>query len=173
MAGRSVTLVASDEAAIEGGLTLPPGRYRAVERQIEVPALSKPQFTDPEYHIELSGRQIVAMGGTLGANGLVSAEYDVTRQVREGILRFGTIPGGLTFHEPADAVAAGRRISEYQTFQKLFGRGAFKIRRRLVRAAAGMIEGTLDRRAPGILCRLCGRALLRAAARLRRWTGER
>ena len=95
MAGRSVTLVASGEVAIEGGLTLPPGRYRAVELRIEVPALSKREFTDPEYHVELSGRQIVAMGGTLGANGLISAEYDVTRQVREGLLRFGTIPGGL------------------------------------------------------------------------------
>jgi hypothetical protein len=145
MAGRSVTLVASGEVAIEGGLTLPPGRYRAVERRIEVPALSKRQFTDPEYQIELSGRQIVAMGGTLGANGLISAEYDVTRQVREGILRFGTIPGGLTFHAPAAPVAAGQRISEYQRVQKLFGRGVFEIRRRLARAAAGIIEGALDR----------------------------
>jgi hypothetical protein len=145
MAGRSVTLVASGEVAIEGGLTLPPGRYRAVERRIEVPALSKRQFTDPEYHVELSGRQIVAMGGTLGANGLITAEYDVTRQVREGLLRFGTIPGGLTFHAPASPVAAGRRISEYQAVRKLFDRGVSEVRRRLVQAAAGIIGGALHR----------------------------
>ena len=73
--------------AIQGGLTLPPGYYRAIKRQIEGPTPSKRQLTDPEYLIELSGRQIVVMGGTLGAAGLISADVDVTRQVREGLLK--------------------------------------------------------------------------------------
>jgi hypothetical protein len=87
MAVRSVTLVAAAEVAIGGRLTLPPGCYRAVKRRIQGPT-SKQQFTDPEYLIELSGRQIVAMGGTPGAAGLISAEVDVTQQVREGLLKF-------------------------------------------------------------------------------------
>jgi hypothetical protein len=83
---RSVILVAGAGVAIEGGLTLPPGYYRAVKRRMEDPTPSKRQLTDPEYLIELSGRQIVAMGGSLGAAGLISADVDVTRQVREGLI---------------------------------------------------------------------------------------
>jgi hypothetical protein len=103
---RSVTLVAGAEVAIEGALTLPPGCYRAVKRQIEVPTPSKRQFTDPEYLIELSGRQIVAMGGTPGAVGLISAEVDVSRQVREGLLRLSDRP---------PAPLARRAFAEYRT----------------------------------------------------------
>jgi hypothetical protein len=50
-------------------------------------APSKRRSADAEYLIELSGRQIVAMGGTLGAAGLISAELDVTPQVRDGRLQ--------------------------------------------------------------------------------------
>jgi hypothetical protein len=92
MVDRSVILVADAGVAIEGGLTLPPGYYRAVKRRIEGLTPSKPQPTDPEYLIELSGRQIVAMGGTLGAAGLISADVDVTRQAREGLLRLSDRP---------------------------------------------------------------------------------
>jgi hypothetical protein len=83
---RSVILIAGAGVALEGGLRLPPGYYRAVKRRIEGSTPSKRQLTDPEYLIELSGRQIVAMGGSLGAAGLISADVDVTRQVREGLL---------------------------------------------------------------------------------------
>jgi hypothetical protein len=92
MVDRSVTLVANAEVSIEGGLTLPPGYYRAVKRQIEVRTPSKQQFTDPEYLIELSGRQIVTMGGTPGAAGLIWAEVDVSRQVRESLLSLSDRP---------------------------------------------------------------------------------
>jgi hypothetical protein len=81
MVDSSVTLIASAIVAIEGGLRLPPGHYHGVKRR------QKRQSIDPEYLIELCGRQIVAMGGTLGATGLISAEVDVTRQVCEGLLR--------------------------------------------------------------------------------------
>jgi hypothetical protein len=87
MVDRLFTLVAEAEVAIGGGLTLPPGGYRAVKRRIQSPTSTKQQFTDPEYLIELSGRQIVAMGGTPGAAGLISAEVDVTQQVRAGLLK--------------------------------------------------------------------------------------
>jgi hypothetical protein len=83
---RSVILIAGAGVALEGGLRLPPGYYRAVKRRIEGSTPSKRQLTDPEYLIELSGRQIVAMGGSLGAAGLISADVDVTRQVREVII---------------------------------------------------------------------------------------
>jgi hypothetical protein len=89
---RSVILVAGAGVAIEGGLTLTQGYYRAVKRQMESPTPSKRQLTDPEYLIELSGRQIVAMGGSLGAAGLISADVDVTRQVREGLIRLSDRP---------------------------------------------------------------------------------
>jgi hypothetical protein len=103
---RSVILVAGAEVAIEVGLTLPPGYYRAVKRQIAGPTPSKRQLTDPEYFIELSGRQIVAMGGSLGAAGLISADVDVTRQVREGLLR-------LSDRQPAPL--ARRAFAEYRS----------------------------------------------------------
>ena len=90
MVDRSVTLVAGAEVAVEGGPRLPPGHYRAVKRRFEAPTPSKRQFTAPEYLIELRGRQIVAMGGTPGAAGLISAEVDVSRQVYEGILAAST-----------------------------------------------------------------------------------
>jgi hypothetical protein len=89
---RSVILAAGAGVAIEGGLALPPGYYRAVKRRMENPTPSKRQLTDPEYLIELSGRQIVAMGGSLGAAGLISADVDVTRQVREGLIRLSDRP---------------------------------------------------------------------------------
>jgi hypothetical protein len=126
MVDRSVILVADAGVAIEGGLTLPPGYYRAVKRRIEGPTPSKPQPTDPEYLIELSGRQIVAMGGTLGAAGLISANVDVTRQAREGLLRLsdrppatvarrafeyrsrGTFPGAAGLQKPGVQNPAGR-----------------------------------------------------------------
>jgi hypothetical protein len=88
MVDRLFTLVAEAEVAIGGGLTLPPGGYCAVKRRIQSPTSTKQQFSDPEYLIELSGRQIVAMGGTPGAAGLISAEVDVTQQVRAGLLKF-------------------------------------------------------------------------------------
>jgi hypothetical protein len=103
---RSVIFVAGAGVAIEGGLTLPPGYYRAVQRRIMGPAPSKPQLTDSEYLIELSGRQIVAMGGSLGAAGLISADVDVTRQVREGLLR-------LSDRQPAPL--ASRAFAEYRS----------------------------------------------------------
>jgi hypothetical protein len=87
MVDRAVTLFANTEVAIDGGLTLPPGRYRGVNRRIEVSTLSKRRSVDAEYLIELSGKQIVAMGGTLGVAGLISAELDVTPQVRDGRLQ--------------------------------------------------------------------------------------
>jgi hypothetical protein len=104
MADRSVTLVAEAEVAIGGGLTLPPGGYRAVKRRIQGPT-SGQQFTDPEYLIELSGRQIVAMGGTPGAAGLISAEVDVTQQVRAGVLKFS---------DRSPAPLARRAFAEYR-----------------------------------------------------------
>jgi hypothetical protein len=105
MADRSIILVADAGVAIEGGLTLPPGYYRAVKRRIEGPTHSKRRFTDAEYLIEMSGRQIVAMGGTLGAAGLISADVDVTRQVCEGLLR-------LSDRRPAPL--ARRAFAEYR-----------------------------------------------------------
>jgi hypothetical protein len=102
MPDRSVTLVAGAEVAVQGGLRLPPGRYRAVKRRFEAPTPSKRQFADPEYLIELSGRQIVAMGGTPGAAGLISAEVDVSRQVYEGILRLSDRQPVPLAHEPLD-----------------------------------------------------------------------
>ena len=102
MVDRSVTLVAGAEVTVEGGLRLPPGHYRAVKRRFQAPTPSKRQFTDPEYLIELSGRQIVAMGGTPGAAGLISAEVDVSRQVYEGILRLSDRQPALLSHEPFD-----------------------------------------------------------------------
>jgi hypothetical protein len=99
MVDRSVTLVAGAEVAVEGGLRLPPGHYRAVKRRFEAPTPSKRQFTDPEYLLELTGRQIVAMGGTPGAAGLISAEVDVSRQVYEGILRLSDRQPAPRAHE--------------------------------------------------------------------------
>jgi hypothetical protein len=102
MVDRLVTLVAGGEVAVEGGLSLPPGHYRAVMRRFRAPTPSKRQFADTEYLIELSGRQIVAMGGTPGAAGLISAEVDVSRQVYEGILRLSDRRPALLAHEPFD-----------------------------------------------------------------------
>jgi hypothetical protein len=106
MVDRSITLIAGAEVAVEGGLRLPQGHYRAVKRRFEAPTPSKRQFTDPEYFIELSGRQIVAMGGSLGAAGLITADVDVTRQVREGLLR-------LSDRQPAPL--ACRAFAEYRS----------------------------------------------------------
>jgi hypothetical protein len=125
MADRSVTLVAGAEVAIEGALRLPPGCYRAVKRQIEVPAPSKRQFTDPEYLIELSGREIVAMGGTPGAVGLISAEVDVSRQVREGLLTLSDRPppplARRAFAEYRRGGSPGAAELRKQSVQKLAG----------------------------------------------------
>jgi hypothetical protein len=87
MVDRLFTLVAEAEVAIGGGLTLPPGAYCAVKRRNQSPTSTRQQFSDPDYLIELSGRQIVAMGGTPGVAGLISAEVDVTQQVRAGLLK--------------------------------------------------------------------------------------
>jgi hypothetical protein len=102
MMDRSVTLVAGAEVAVEGGLRLPPGHYRAVKRRFGAPTPSKRQFLDLQYLIELSGKQIVAMGGTPGAAGLISAEVDVSRQVYEGILRLGDRQPAPLVREPFD-----------------------------------------------------------------------
>jgi hypothetical protein len=126
MVERSVTLVAEAEVAIGGGLTLPPGAYRAVKRRIQGPTSSKQQFTDPEYLIELSGRQIVAMGGTPGAAGLISAEVDVTQQVREGLLE-------LSDRSPAPL--ARRAFAEYRP--KGTSLGTVEFRKQRVQKIAG------------------------------------
>jgi hypothetical protein len=128
MVDRSVTLVAGAEVAIEGALTLPPGCYRAVKRQIEVPTPSKRQFTDPEYLIELSGRQIVAMGGTPGAAGLISAEVDVSRQVRESLLRLSDRP---------PAPLARRAFAEHRS--RGISPGPAELRKQGVQKLAGYI----------------------------------
>jgi hypothetical protein len=125
MADRSVTLVAAAEVAIGGRLTLPPGCYRAVKRRIQGPT-SKQQFTDPEYLIELSGRQIVAMGGTPGAAGLISAEVDVTQQVREGLLKFS---------DRSPAPLGRRAFAEYRPKGTSLGTAEF--RKRDVQKLAG------------------------------------
>jgi hypothetical protein len=122
MVDRSVTLIAGAEVPIEGALTLPPGYYRAVKRQIEVSTPTKRQFTEPEYLIELSGRQIVAMGGTPGAIGLISAEVDVSRQVREGLLRLSDRPPAPRAVQPSPSTAPeasplGRQSFESKAFK--------------------------------------------------------
>jgi hypothetical protein len=124
MVDRLFTLVAEAEVAIGGGLTLPPGGYRAVKRRIQSPTSTKQQFTDPEYLIELSGRQIVAIGGTPGAAGLISAEVDVTQQVRAGLLKFSDrSPGPLGRR----ALAENRSRGTSPGTAELRKRGAQKI----------------------------------------------
>jgi hypothetical protein len=130
MVDRSVTLVAEAEVAIGGGLTLPPGCYRAVKRRIQGPTSPKQQFTDPEYLIELSGRQIVAMGGTPGAAGLISAEVDVTQQVREGLLKFS---------DRSPAPLGRRAFAEYRPKGTSLGTAEF--RKQDVRKIAGHTWG--------------------------------
>jgi hypothetical protein len=126
MVDRTVTLYAGAEVAIEGALTLPPGYYRAVKRQIRVSTLTEQQFTDPEYLIELSGREIVAMGGTPGAVGLISAEVDVSRQVHEGLLRLSDRPpaplarGAFAEYRPRDIFPAAAELQK-QGVRKLAG----------------------------------------------------
>jgi hypothetical protein len=85
MVDRPVTLVADTEVEIEGGLTLPVGRYAALERRIEVPELAGRKFTEPDYFIEFDAGQITAMGFNPGQ--LDSAECYVTPQVRDGRLK--------------------------------------------------------------------------------------
>jgi hypothetical protein len=138
MVDRLVTLVAGADVAVEGGLRLPPGHYRAVKRRFEAPTPSKRQFTDPEYLIELSGRQIVAMGGTPGAAGLISAEVDVSRQVFEGILRLSDRQPVPHAYGPFDVeyrplgISLGAAELQKQDVLKLAGRSWARVRSDLV-----------------------------------------
>jgi hypothetical protein len=78
---RNTTLVASGSVELEGGLTLPPGRYRAIKKRIRiVTAGGKTTHSPPEYLLDLSACQLIE---TVDKPAVV----EVTEHVRLGALR--------------------------------------------------------------------------------------
>ena len=80
---RSVRLTAAAPVEIEPGIILPAGIYEGVEKRLGVPLMAGMSWTPPEYHLELSEVQLVAMGAKPTPN-MISTEYDLSKFVRLG-----------------------------------------------------------------------------------------
>ena len=85
---RPVQYVVDEPVELEPGVILPAGTYPGTEKQIGVDLLQGIQWTNPTYHLELSAADLESCGAKNTRN-LLSVEYDVTKFVRLGNIKFG------------------------------------------------------------------------------------
>jgi hypothetical protein len=73
-------LVAETPVEVEPGVVIPPGSYWAVVKEIGVPTLAGMRWTDPAFTIELTAKELAALGVETSPHE-ISTEYDVTKFV--------------------------------------------------------------------------------------------
>lgn len=82
---RAVSFDAPDEFELARGIFLPAGRYEGWEKSSASSTMQSGRKPAPRYALEFSGEQLRELGA-FGARDEGEASFDVTEQVREGML---------------------------------------------------------------------------------------
>ena len=78
---KSVRYILTESVEIEPGVTLPPGTYHGVMKEVGVETFKGITWAAPRYGLELSATTLAAMGAKIPTN-LTSTDYDLAKFVR-------------------------------------------------------------------------------------------
>lgn len=82
---KAVSFDAADEFELARGIFLPAGRYDGWERSSASNTMQSGRQSPPRYEIEFTGEQLRDLG-SFAARDEAATTFDVTEQVREGML---------------------------------------------------------------------------------------
>ena len=82
---KAVSFDAPDEFELARGIFLPAGRYEGWERSSASNTMQSGRLSPPRYEIEFTGEQLRDLG-SFASRDEAAITFDVTEQVREGML---------------------------------------------------------------------------------------